>query len=171
MAESQALTPSGPDDEAFRAVLGRFATGVGIMTTVADGVPHAMTANAIASVSLRPHLVLICVERATVMATRVRAGGVFALSFLAADQADLSAWFADPERPADADQFLGVPCRTAVTGAPVLERNVGWLDGRVHATHPAGDHDVVIGEVLDLGVGGTDEPLVYYASAYRRLQG
>ena len=56
-----------------------------------------------------------------------------------------------------------------VTGAPVLEHNVGWLDCRVHAIHEAGDHDVVVGEVLDLGVGADDDPLVYYASAYRRL--
>ncbi|MFA9429802.1 flavin reductase family protein [Egicoccus sp. AB-alg2] len=171
MAESPALTPSGPDDDTFRAVLGRFATGVSVMTTVADGVPHGMTANAVSSVSLHPHLVLVCVERATVMSQRVRTSGVFALSFLAADQAALSAWFADPDRPSDARQFADVPCRTEASGAPVLERNVAWLDCRVHAIHEAGDHDVVIGEVLDLGVGGLDDPLLYYASAYRRLQG
>lgn len=158
------------DDAAFRAVLGRFATGISVMTTSVDGVVHGMTANAVSSVSLEPQLVLVCVERRAVMAELVRRSRVFALSFLAADQADVSAWFATPDRPAER-QFADLTTDTAVTGSPLLRDVVAWVDCRVVDVHVAGDHDVVIGEVVDLGVGTADEPLLYYASDYRRLQG
>ena len=168
MAQSAPL-PASPDD-AFRAVLGRFATGVSVMTAVVDGVPHGMTANAVSSVSLEPRLVLVCVERDTAMAGWVRRAGCFALSFLAADQMAVSNWFADPARTDDDDQFADIPFMTGATGAPVLDGALGWVDCRVEAIHEAGDHDVVIGEVRDLGLGAADEPLLYYASGYRRLQ-
>ncbi|GGI08923.1 flavin reductase family protein [Egicoccus halophilus] len=175
MADPQPpLTPPRRDavdpGNEFRTVLGRFATGVSVMTTVVDAVPHGMTANAVSSVSLEPKLVLVCVERGAVMAERVRDAAAFALTFLAADQAALSAWFADPGRP-DTDQFADVGHTTAVTGAPVLDGGVGWVDCRLAAVHVAGDHDIVVGEVVDLGVGPAGDPLLYYASDYRRLQG
>jgi flavin reductase len=159
------------DTAAFRAVLGRFATGVGVMTTVRDGTPHAMTANAVSSVSLDPPLVLVCVERSAVMADEVAASGVFALSFLAADQAELSDRFSDPARPEGQEQFDGVEVRTAVTGAPILEGALGWLDCRVWASYDGGDHEIVVGEVLALDVGTADDPLLYYRSGYGRLEG
>lgn len=140
------------------------------MTTVTDGLPHGMTANAVASVSLDPQLVLVCVERDATMAQRVRESGCFGLNFLSADQADLSAWFADPSRP-DASQFSEVAFRVEVSGAPILDDTLGWLDCRVEAIHHAGDHDIVVGEVLALGAGPAEEPLIYFASDYHRLQG
>jgi flavin reductase len=160
------------DAAAFRAVLGRFATGVGVMTTVRDGIPHAMTANAVSSVSLDPPLVLVCVERTAVMAGEVAASGVFALSFLAADQAHLSDRFSDPDRPQGAAQFDGVEVEaaaTGVTGAPILAGALGWLDCRVWASYDGGDHDIVVGEVVALEVGSADDPLLYYRSGYGRL--
>jgi flavin reductase len=159
------------DAATFRAVLGRFATGVGIMTTSRDGTPHAMTANAVSSVSLEPPLVLVCVERSTVMASEVAGSGAFALTFLDADQAHLSNRFADPDRPLGEAQFDGLDTRTAETGAPILGGGVGWLDCRVWNTYDGGDHVIVVGEVLALGVGPTDDPLLYYESGYGRLAG
>jgi flavin reductase len=138
---------------------------------VRDGIPHAMTANAVSSVSLDPPLVLVCVERSAVMAGEVAASGRFALSFLAADQAELSDRFADPARPEGQEQFDGVEVRTAVTGAPILEGALGWLDCRVWASYDGGDHEIVVGEVLALDVGPADDPLLYYRSGYGRLEG
>jgi flavin reductase len=165
VGEPSPTTWDPPADASFRAVLGRFATGVAVMTTLAGGEPHGMTANAITSVSLEPPLVLVCVERATTMARRVTAGGIFALTFLAADQADLSARFADPERPDGREQFDGLTTATAATGAPVLVGGVGWVDCRVWAVHDGGDHLIVVGEVVALE-GGEGEPLLYYRSGY-----
>jgi N-acetyl-1-D-myo-inositol-2-amino-2-deoxy-alpha-D-glucopyranoside deacetylase len=169
-AEPVVAAPVAPvDPAAFRATLGRFATGVGVMTVAVQGRTHGMTANAISSVSLDPPLVLVCVERSAAMATFVRRAPSFALSFLAADQQELSDWFADPARADDGEQFAEVAHRTEVTGTPILDGAVGWVDCRVEAIHVAGDHDIVIGRVVGLGTGRTDDPLLYYGSAYHRL--
>jgi flavin reductase len=163
------------DPDRFRAVLGRFATGVSVMTTVVDGVPHGMTASAVSSVSLEPPLVLVCVERGAVMATQVAASGVFALSFLADVQADLSAGFADPSRPEGHAQFTGLATSEAVTGALIVDGCVAWVDCRTWATYDGGDHLIVVGEVVALGAGGVPEgtqgprPLLYYSSGYGRF--
>lgn len=160
---------AAPTGSAYRAVMGRFATGVSIMTTVNEGTPHGMTANAVTSVSLDPLLVLVSVERRTVMAEQVVASGVFALSFLSASQRELSDRFANPQRPLGDEQFAGVELDEAVTGAPVLPGGLGWLDCRVWDVHDGGDHLLVLGEVVGLGQGADDEPLIYYRGAYREL--
>lgn len=160
-----AITEVAPDPERFRATLGSFATGVSVMTTVLDGVPHGMTANAVSSVSLDPPLVLVCVDREAVMATRAIEAGCFALSFLGEDQHELASAFADPDRPEGEAEFLGVTTHRKATGAPVLEGNVGWVDCRIWSVNDGGDHVVLLGQVVDLGPGG-DRPLLYYRGAY-----
>lgn len=160
---------AAPTPERFRGVMGRFATGVSLMTTVLDGAPHGMTANAVTSVSLDPLLVMVSVERRTVMAERVMASGVFALSFLAAGQQEVSNRFADSDRPLDERQFAGIETVEAVTGAPVLLEGLGWLDCEVWAVHDGGDHVLVLGEVLALSEGADEHPLVFYRGGYRGL--
>lgn len=157
------------DPERFRSTLGSFATGVSVMTTVLDGEPHGMTASAVSSVSLDPPLVLVCVDRDASMATWALDAGMFALSFLADDQADLASTFADPDRPKGAAQFGGVPVRAAATGAPVLDGNVGWVDCRVWSVADGGDHVMLLGEVVDLG-SDRDRPLLYYRGSYGEFQ-
>jgi flavin reductase len=160
---------AAPTPDGFRGVMGRFATGVSIMTTRHEGTPHGMTANAVTSVSLEPLLVLVSVERTTVMAEQVTAAGAFALSFLAADQGEISDRFADPERPLGAAQFEGLELGEAVTGSPILQHGLGWLDCRVYAIHDGGDHLLVLGEVVDLAEGDADAPLLYYRGGYHEL--
>jgi flavin reductase (DIM6/NTAB) family NADH-FMN oxidoreductase RutF len=162
------VTGDPRDPTVFRAVLGRFATGVTVMTSVLDGTAHGMTANAVTSVSLDPPLVLVCVERGSVMAAHVEGSGVFALSVLTAHQVALSVAFADPDRPKGAAQFAGLETHTAVTGAPLLGGAIGHLDCRVWAVHDGGDHRIVVGEVVALSAGGPDEPLLYYRGGYGR---
>jgi flavin reductase (DIM6/NTAB) family NADH-FMN oxidoreductase RutF len=158
------------DDRSFRAAFGRFATGVAVMTTHADAQPHGMTANAVTSVSLDPPLVLVCVERGTVLARKVAASGVFALTFLAEDQAAVSTRFADPSRPAGAAQFAGIATAAAPSGSLVLSEGVAWVDCRVTATHDGGDHLIVVGEVTALDPGATDGlPLLYHRGGYGRF--
>jgi flavin reductase len=167
-SSSGATAPTPAD---FRAVMGRFATGVALMTTVRDEVPHGMTANAVTSVSLDPMLVLVSVERRTVMAEQVIEAGVFALSFLSGDQEHLSNRFADPQRPLGHAQFAGVETFEVETGCPLLTHGIGWLDCTVWAVHDGGDHILVLGEVVALGAGDTEGPLVFYRGAYRGLGG
>ena len=151
------MTGELPTPDRFRAVMGRFTTGISIMTAVsADGQPHGMTANAIASVSLAPPLVLACVDRSAIMAEVMEDAEGFALTFLSAEQQEWSQWFADSDRPVGAAQFEGVPTRDRPTISPVLEGGLGWVDCRTWATYDGGDHVIVVGEVVDLGE--TDDP-------------
>jgi flavin reductase len=153
------------DPERFRTTMGSFATGVSVMTTVLGGVPHGMTASAVSSVSLDPPLVLVCVDREALMATRALDAGVFALSFLSDRQGDLATAFADPTRTKGTAEFEGVAARTEATGAPVLDGNVGWVDCRTWSVTDGGDHLVLLGEVVSLGAD-TDRPLLYYRGTY-----
>ena len=157
---------SEPTPESFRSVMSRFATGVTVMTTVADGVPHGMTANAVSSVSLDPLLVLVCVEKDTVMADMVRRSEVFGLSVLHDGQAEVSTFFASPERPMGDGQWDTVAHHTAKTGVPLLDDSLAWVDCEVWAIHDGGDHDIVVGRIVDLEVGDGEQALVYFRHGY-----
>lgn len=158
------------DPAEFRPIIGRFATGVTVMTSLDGDEPHGMTANAVSSVSLDPVLVLVCVEEDTEMARVVPAAGAFGLSILRADQMDVSNHFADSSRPLGGAQFDGIATRTAKTGVPLLADCLAWLDCRVWAIHDGGDHDIVVGEVVDLGVVREGPALGYYRSTYLTIE-
>lgn len=158
---SELVTP----DE-FRAALGRFATGVTVITveTATDGV-HGMTANAFCSVSLRPPLVLVCIDHLAETYLRVRERGEFGVSVLKTDQEALSEFFADPERNPDAAFRLGIRYRRMKSGTPALEDALAALDCRVVSAHIAGDHSIFVGEVREVAVTeGT--PLLYFRGQY-----
>ncbi|GAA0964354.1 flavin reductase family protein [Actinocorallia libanotica] len=160
---------SRPDPAEFRRVIGRFATGITVVTTVADGVDHAMTMNAFTSVSLDPLLVLFCVEKKARFHRVVLARDTWAVSILGEDSEAASSWFATRGRSWD-DQMEGwATHRGELTGAPILDEAIGSLECRTHAVHDAGDHTVVIGEVLSVGAPADRGPLLYYQGAYRRL--
>ena len=157
--------------EEFRRTVGMFATGVTVVTTSVQGVVHGMTANAFASVSLDPLLVLICVDREAGMHALLPEAQAFAATILSAEQEDLSAWFASGDRPAGHDQFGDVAWNPApVTGSPVLCDGVAYVDCRVTERHEGGDHSIFLAQVVDLGVlRPAADPLLYYGGRYRRL--
>ena len=139
------------------------------MTTVDGDEPHGMTASAVASVSLEPYLVLVCVERTTIMHDLVKRTGAFALTWLASDQEHLSRRFAVPDRPQGIAQFDGVDTVTDVTGSPIISGGVGHVDCVVWADYDGGDHSIVCGEVVGLGWRPAVAPLLYFASSYHAL--
>jgi len=152
----------------FRSALGTFATGVTVVTTVGDNAePYGMTANAFSSVSLDPPLVLICVIKGTRGSEEIERNSVFAVNILAEDQEPLSRFFASRDRPTGPGAFAEIAHRTAATGSPVLDGASGYLDCRVHAIHEAGDHVVVIGEVLALESNAEARPLLFHGGRYR----
>ncbi|MPZ73691.1 MAG: flavin reductase [Nitriliruptorales bacterium] len=157
--------------EEFRRTVGMFATGVTVVTTNVDGELHAMTANAFASVSLDPLLVLVCVDRDAGMHGLLPVAQGFAVTILASEQEELSAWFASSRRPRGQDQFEGVDWDPApLTGNPLICDGVAYVDCRVTERHEGGDHSIFLGEVVDLGVLRSDaDPLLYYGGRYRRL--
>jgi flavin reductase (DIM6/NTAB) family NADH-FMN oxidoreductase RutF len=159
------------EEEEFRRTVGMFATGVTVITTCVDEVLHGMTANAFASLSLDPLLVLVCVDRAAGMHDLLPGSGSFAATILAAEQEAESVFFASPRRPGGRGQFDGIVWQPApVTGCPVLSGGVAFVDCRVAEVHAGGDHSIFIGEVVDLGLLRRDaDPLLFFDGDYRRL--
>lgn len=157
----------------FRAALGRFASGITIMSTLQDGVAHAMTASAFSSVSLDPPLVLVCVDKSVRMHDAVLDCGYWAVSVLGADHQPQAQRFARSGRDL-LTQFDGVETVAGPkTGCPLVAGALSWLECRTWATYDGGDHTIVVGEVLSLGA---DEPLdpaalVYFRGQYRALRG
>lgn len=153
----------------FRSTLGAFATGVTVITTRGDEHDYGMTATAFSSVSLDPPLVLVCVITSNEGAELIPRNGVFAVNILSHDQEPISNYFASRSRPRGRDAFAEVPHRTEVTGSPVLDGVVAFLDCRLVTTHEEGDHLVFVGEVLALGLDPEAKPLIFHGGGYRKL--
>lgn len=143
--------------------MGRFATGVVLVTGVDDGEPVGFAAQSFVSLSLDPPLVAVCPARTSTSWPRVRAGGRFCINVLAADQKPLCDAFAR----SGGDKFAGVDWRPGVTGAPVVEDVLAWVDCELEAEHEAGDHTIAVGRVRDLAVREAEgEPLLFFEGNY-----
>jgi flavin reductase (DIM6/NTAB) family NADH-FMN oxidoreductase RutF len=154
------------DPPEFRRILGHWTTGVAIVSSVSDaGAPRGFTANAVASVSLVPPLVLVCVAREADTHASISGAGCFCISVLPQAAERLARRFAGNET---ADKFTGIAFREEVTGAPVLDDALAWVDCRVAHAYEAGDHTIFVGEVV-AGDAREDEPLVYYRGGFNRL--
>jgi flavin reductase len=159
--------PTGFSAKEFRATVGAFATGVTVVTTSGEEHGYGMTANAFSSVSLDPPLVLVCVIAPSEGSDHIRRNGCFAVNILRAEQEPISRYFASRDRPRGLDAFRDVPHRTGVTRSPILDGGIGYLDCRLRAEHAAGDHQIFIGEVLELGFDPEGLPLVFHGGTYR----
>jgi 3-hydroxy-9,10-secoandrosta-1,3,5(10)-triene-9,17-dione monooxygenase reductase component len=150
----------------FREVLGRFCTGVTVVTSMSAGEPVGMTCQSFSSVSLDPPLVLFCPAKSSRAWPRMQRAGFFCVNLLSHDQLELSNGFAAK----GSDKFAGVSWRPSATGAPLLDGVLGWVDCTIYAVHEAGDHYVVIGRVMDLGVEEAPHPLLFYRGRYARTE-
>lgn len=154
------------NEEEFRRAVSRYATGVTVITTVADGVDHAMTANSFTSVSLEPLLVLFCVERDARFREAVLESGTWGVSILAATARRHAEWFATRGRPL-IGQFANAPHHRGESGVILLDEALAWLECETQDVHRAGDHDIVVGRVQVLhGLPDIQDPLVWWARAY-----
>jgi flavin reductase (DIM6/NTAB) family NADH-FMN oxidoreductase RutF len=148
--------------------MGHFASGVTVMTTTAAGRMHGMTVSAFASQSLNPLLILVSVERATVMHRLVMDSRAFAINILDEHGEGTARFFADNAR-LDGPEFRAGGYHLGTTGSPILHEATGYLEATVESTLDAGDHTIVIGRVVALEIVGEAAPLIYYRSRYRRL--
>ena len=155
------------DPSHFRRVMGHFAAGVAVVTTLRDdGRPAGLTVSAVASVSLEPTLVLVCVDRASESHRSVSGSGVFAVNVLEEGEGEtLARRFGTSNSD---DKFTGVAFHAERTGAPVLDASLAWLDCRVQGAHEAGDHTIFVGEV-EAAETREGTPLVYYRGGYGRF--
>ena len=153
------------DQRLFRDAMGRFATGVTIVTTVVDGRPHGITANSFSSVSLDPPLVLFCLGCSSTNFDAFMSADCFAVNILSGEQQALSTRFAVHE----GDRFEGVAWSCWVTGAPILGDVVCAADCVLDARHAAGDHVVIVGRVRRVEILSETPPLLYYWGGYARV--
>ena len=154
--------------DALRQGMGRFATGVTLVTT-RDGAgrPAGTTANAVSSLSLDPPLLLVCLARTSLTLRALRGHGHFAVNVLAATHADAARRFA---RRGSAGAWETVEHRTGRTGSPRVEGALTVVDCALAHELPGGDHVIVVGRVLDVETGpGPDDPLLYFRGAFASL--
>lgn len=155
------------DPAQFRLAMGRLASGVTVLTTTSDGHDHAMTADTLTSVSLDPILVLVCVENETRWLAAVAQAGVFGVSVLAADQRALAQWFATPGRPLHGQLDRAPHRRGPHTNMALLDGALMHLECRVTTSHAAGDHMIVVAEVLSITLPDDVGPaLVHFRGSY-----
>ena len=153
----------------FRKAMGRFATGVTIVTVDLDGEVHGMTANAFASVSLDPMLVLVCVDHTTRTHAHLHAKKRFGINVLGDDQRAISEYYARPQRDHEhAEQEAGARFELTKHGTPMLLGSLAYLECRLHSAQDAGDHTIFIAEVEDVVVR-EGEPLLFFRGKYRKV--
>ena len=149
----------------FRKVLGRFCSGIVIVTGEGGGEPVGMTAQSFASLSIDPPLVLFCAAKTSTTWPRIRASGTFCVNILSEGQEPASRSFAVP----GAAGFRDVAWEWSDGGLPVLAGCLAYLSCSLIEMHDAGDHEIAVGLVRDLTAGHASDPLLYYQGNYRRL--
>ncbi len=149
--------------------MGCFATGVTIITLDLDGEVHGMTANAFASVSIDPMLVLVCVDHTTRTHAHLHAKKRFGINVLCEDQRAISEYYARPTQTHEhAEAEAGARFERTSHGTPMLEGALAYLECRLHSSEEAGDHTIFIAEVEDVVVREGD-PLLFFRGKYRKV--
>ena len=154
------------DPQRFREVMGRFATGVTIVTANGPHGPAGLTTNAVTSLSLDPLLLLVCFDNASRTLPAVRGARRFAVNILGAGQEELARVFAS--KRVAAEKFRAVT-HTVAHGVPVLDDALAWLACDLVDLYPGGDHTIGVGAVTQLGAPGDEPPLVWFRGAYTTL--
>lgn len=152
-------------DADFKLALSHFASGVTIVTTEHEGKPFGMTVASFASLSLRPPLVLVCVEKSVKTHEAIAAAGKFAVSILGADQADLSNRFASRVEDKFADVSID---RGEELGLPLINNAITSIECQLHSQLAGGDHTIFVGEVASVRTC-EGAPLLYFRSGYREM--
>lgn len=154
------------DPDAFRAVMGRFATGVTVVTAVdAEGQDRGMTVSAFASVSLQPPLVVMCIDGTASMYELLQVTPYFAINILASTQEAIARRFA----ATGAQQFEGIGYRSGENGVPVLNDVLAFVECRHVSSARAGDHAIIVGETVAAEMRDA-RPLLYYRGGFAQLE-
>jgi flavin reductase (DIM6/NTAB) family NADH-FMN oxidoreductase RutF len=149
----------------FRAALGRFVSGVTVVTTLSnDNRPAGITVSAFSSVSLEPPLVLVCIDKRASLHNHLSEGSHFAVNILGDHQQEISKRFASR----DENRFEGARYREGLNGAPLLEDALAYIECRVVHAYPGGDHTILVGEVESTSVAD-HKPLAYFRGNYGGL--
>jgi flavin reductase (DIM6/NTAB) family NADH-FMN oxidoreductase RutF len=153
----------------LRTLMGHFATGVTVVAARHGPLLAGMTANAIATISIDPPILMASIARKAETHVAIVGSHAFAASVLADDQQDLAECFAQKTTAAKLTGFCGAEWDEAETGSPILEGALAYFDCRLTARHDGGDHTIFLGEIVAAGFREDAEPLLWYASGYHRL--
>ena len=165
------MTTSPLTEADFRRALGQFTTGVTVVTIEREpGLVHGMTANAFASVSLEPFLILVCIDLRAKMHSLLAEKARFGVSVLGRGQQAISEYFAQTEQSNDTERELGISYRWLPNGVPVLENVLLQLNCVVCGSRLSGDHTIFIAEVESAEIY-PGEPLLYFRGGYRQIAG
>jgi 3-hydroxy-9,10-secoandrosta-1,3,5(10)-triene-9,17-dione monooxygenase reductase component len=152
---------SDVDEARFREVLGHFATGVTVVTAMEDGEPVGFTCQAFTSLSLDPPMVALAPAKSSTSWPRIAKAGAFCVNILADTQEALCRSFA----VSGGDKFASVAWHVGGAGTPVLEGSLAWAECDLDTIYDAGDHELVVGRVRQLGVG-RGSPLIFYRAGF-----
>ena len=158
-----------PQGRRLRDMMARFATGVTIVAARYGPLLAGMTANAIASVSIDPPLMMASISRRSETHQAILQSHSFAASVLASGQQSLADCFAQPTTATKLKRFCDAPWHEAETGSPILDGAIAYFDCRLVDRHDGGDHSIFIGEIVAAGYEEGVEPLIWFGSGYRRL--
>ncbi len=157
------------DEREFRDTLGRFATGVTVVTTGTEPNFVGMTVQSFSSLSLDPPLVLICVGKTAGTLPLLKETAAFTVNVLADSDADISNFFASSSRPAPPHQFDDAPHTLGATGQPRLNCATTVFDCRLHEVVDGGDHEIIVGRVEAIAQQSSASPIIFFGGAYRSL--
>jgi len=155
------------DGEELRALMRRVPAGVAVVTVDVEGERLGLTVGTLLSLSLEPPLVGVSISRQAALHELLRRAGGFGVSILAAGQERLAQHFARGVPPIAL--WHGVATREGVSGVPLVDGALGWIECRNWAEYPAGDHTLFVGEALSVEAGAPSQPLVHLGSSYRAL--
>jgi flavin reductase (DIM6/NTAB) family NADH-FMN oxidoreductase RutF len=158
--------PGDVDPARYRAAIGRFPTGVAIVTCAGPGGPAGMTTNAVTSLSLDPLLLLVCFDNSSRTLEVVRQARRFAVNVLRAGQEELARVFAS--KRVAREKFEAVT-HTVAHGVPVLDDALAWLACDLRELRPGGDHTIGIGAVTEMDADSDGDPLVWFGGVYTTL--
>jgi flavin reductase (DIM6/NTAB) family NADH-FMN oxidoreductase RutF len=164
-SDLRATAASDFDEARFKEVLGHFATGVTVVTAMEEGEPVGFTCQSFASLSLEPPLVALAPAKSSTSWPRIAKAGAFCVNILSDRQEALCRVFA----VSGGDKFVGVGWRAGVLGTPVLEGSLAWVECELGIIHDAGDHELVTGRVVDVGMG-EGKPLLFYRAGFATLE-
>ena len=160
------LTARGLCCKEFRETLGRFPTGVTIVTALSpDGTPIGVTISSFNSVSLDPPLILWSLSTNSPKLEAFRRAQRYAVNVLASGQRDLSNRFASRAE----DRFADVPVHSGIDDTPLIDGCCAWFECTQEAQYPGGDHLIFVGRVERFAQGKNEAPLVFFDGAYHRI--
>ena len=158
------------DPYQFRDRLGRYASGITIIGGLVDEAPAGFTCQSFYSVSIEPPLVSFCVMKASTSWPRIRPTNRFSVNVLSEGQQDVSKAFAR----SGSDKWFNINWQTSANGNPIIAETLMWLDCELFAEHEAGDHNIVIGRVMQVSPPDWHDgarPLLYFNGQYHHLRG